>query len=98
MSTDTIRVGRRGSVVIPAPLRRRFGLEEGSYLTVEASAEGLVLRPAMVLPLEQYAPERQAEFLLSNATDLQDYERARQDVARLGIDPDSIPHHRPDGS
>ena len=40
-------------------------------------------------------PERKAEFLLSTATTEKDYQRARKDVQRLGVDPDSIPHRRP---
>ena len=32
MSQSTSRVGRRGTVVIPAALRWRFGIEEGSLI------------------------------------------------------------------
>jgi hypothetical protein len=45
---------------------------------------------------ERYTPERKAEFLLSNAVDAADYREARKDVLKLGIDPDSIPHHKPE--
>jgi hypothetical protein len=45
--------------------------------------------------VERYTAERKAEFLLSNAVDEADYRRARKEVAKLGIDPDSIPHHKP---
>lgn len=51
------------------------------------------LRPP--LPVELYTPERRAEFLLSNAIDAEDYERARQEVLKQGLDPDAIPHSRP---
>jgi hypothetical protein len=44
---------------------------------------------------EIYTPERKAEFLLSNATNRADYRRARKEVRKLGLDPDSIPHCRP---
>jgi len=47
------------------------------------------------MPVERYTPERKAEFLLSNAVDEADYRRARKEVAKLGIDPDSIAHHKP---
>ena len=49
----------------------------------------------MILPVEKYSPERKAEFLLSTATTAEDYRRARKEVKKLGIDPDSIPHRRP---
>ena len=45
--------------------------------------------------IEQYTPGRKAEFLLSNAIDKADYRKARKEVRKLGLDPDSIPHRRP---
>jgi len=50
---------------------------------------------AVAVQVEKYAPERKAEFLLSNATTRADYQRARKAVRKLGIDPDSVPHRRP---
>ena len=47
------------------------------------------------MPLESYSPERKAEFLLSNAVDGEDYARAEEEVRKLGLDPATIPHHRP---
>lgn len=91
----TSKLGKKGIVVIPAELRRRFGLEEGSLIIVEETAEGIVIRPAVALPVEIYSPERQAEFLLSNATTEDEYEAAREEVIGMGLSPDSIQHHRP---
>ena len=48
------------------------------------------------LPIEIYTDERKAEFLLSNAVDEQDYAWAVREVRKLGIDPDTVPHRRPD--
>ena len=53
-------------------------------------------RGAIVVPVERYSPERKAEFLLSNAVDAADYRKARNEVRKLGLDPDSIPHLRPE--
>ncbi len=92
---ETTRVGKRGTLVIPAALRRRFGLEEGSTVIAEAREEGILIRPAAVLPLETYSPERKAEFLLSNAVGANDYAAAREEVRQLGLDPDEIAHERP---
>jgi hypothetical protein len=58
-------------------------------------AEGVLIRPAIVVPVEHYTPERKAEFLLSTATSAKDYDRARREVKKLGLDPDAIPHRRP---
>jgi len=96
MITETSKVGKRGTVVIPATLRRRFGIEEGSLVIAEEREDGILIRPAVVLSVEVYTPERKAEFLLSNAIDAEDYARAREEVRKLGLDPDSIPHYKPD--
>ena len=46
-------------------------------------------------PVEVYSPERIAEFLLSNAVDADDYAEAVEEVRKMGLDPDSIPHEKP---
>ena len=89
------KVGKRGAVVIPARLRRRFGLNEGSFVVAEEREEGVLIRPAAVIPLEIYSLQRRAEFLLNNAVGASDYRTARAEVRRLGLDPDEVPHRRP---
>jgi AbrB family looped-hinge helix DNA binding protein len=89
------KVGRRGTVVLPAKLRRRLGIEEGSFVVAEEREDGILIRPATVLPIEVYSPERRAEFLLNNAVSAEDYRRVRAEVKRMGLDPDRIKHHRP---
>jgi AbrB family looped-hinge helix DNA binding protein len=93
--SESSRIGKRGTFVIPAKLRRRFGLSEGTTVIAEETEEGILLRPAVTVPLESYSSERRAEFLLSNAINDQDYARARKAVQEMGLDPDSIAHHRP---
>ena len=77
MPQSTSRVGKRGTVVIPAALRRRFGIEEGSLVIAEDREEGILIRPAAAVPLGIYTPERREEFLLSGAVDEEDYARAK---------------------
>ena len=93
---EASKVGKRGTVVIPARLRKRFGLQEGSLLIAEESEGGILLRPAVALPVESYSPERVAEFLLTNAVDSEDYARAVERVREMGLDPETIPHLRPE--
>lgn len=93
--SQTGKVGKRGTVVIPSNLRRRFGFEEGSLVIAEETADGVLIRPAAAVALEIYSPERRAEFLLSNAVDANDYERAARLVRRMGLDPDVIPPRKP---
>ena len=95
MPQSTSRVGKRGTVVIPAALRRRFGIEEGSLVIAEDRGEGILIRPAVAVPLESYSQERKAEFLLSNAVDGEDYARAKEEVRKMGLDPTTIRHRRP---
>lgn len=62
---ESAKVGTRGAIVVPAKLRRRFGIEEGTVVTAEEREDGILIRPAVVVPIEKYTPERKAEFLLS---------------------------------
>jgi AbrB family looped-hinge helix DNA binding protein len=95
--SEGTRVGKRGTIVLPAKLRRRYGLEEGTTVVAEESPYGVLLRPAVVVPVEVYTPERKAEFLLSNAIDAQDYANAVAEVRKLGLDPKKIKHRKPTG-
>jgi AbrB family looped-hinge helix DNA binding protein len=94
MSEGT-RVGKRGTIVLPAKLRRRYGFEEGTMVVAEESPYGVLLRPAVVVPVEVYTPERKAEFILTNATNASDYKKAVAAVRKLGLDPRKIRHRKP---
>jgi AbrB family looped-hinge helix DNA binding protein len=43
--TDVVEVGPKGRVVIPAPIRRLLGIEQGTRLTVLVDGEAVVLVP-----------------------------------------------------
>ena len=92
---ETSKVGKRGTVVIPARLRKHFGIAEGSLVITEERDEGILIRPAVAMPIESYSRERIAEFLLSNAIDADDYAGAVEEVRRMGLDPNAIPHQKP---
>ena len=92
---ETSKVGKRGTVVVPARLRRKFGIEEGRLVVAEERPDGILIRPAVALPVEIYTPERKAAFLLSNAVDAADYRAAVAEVKKMGLKPASIPHHKP---
>ena len=95
MKSTATKVGKRGTNVVPGPLRKRYGLEEGALVIVEESDEGILIRPAVAVAIESYTPSRKAEFLLSNAVDAEDYARAVEEVRRMGLDPATIPHYKP---
>jgi bifunctional DNA-binding transcriptional regulator/antitoxin component of YhaV-PrlF toxin-antitoxin module len=92
------RIGRRGHFVLPANLRERYGLGEGSLIIAEAREDGILIRAAGELPPEQYTDQRKAELLLNNAIDAEDYAQACQEVRRMGLDPAAIPHRAPEGA
>ena len=92
---DTVKIGRNGALVIPAKMRRRFRLDEGDLVLIEETGDGLIIRPAVAMPIEVYSKERKAEFLLNNTVDPDDHEAARIAVREMGLDPDDIPHERP---
>jgi AbrB family looped-hinge helix DNA binding protein len=91
-AAETSKVGKRGTIVMPARFRRKFGIEEGSLVIAEETEDGILIRPAVAYPIEIYTPERKAEFLLSNAVDEEDYRSAREAVREMGLDPDRIRH------
>jgi AbrB family looped-hinge helix DNA binding protein len=92
---ETSKVGKRGAIVVPARLRRKFGIEEGGLVVAEERSDGILIRPAVAIPVEIYSPERKAEFLLSNTVDAEDYQAARQEVRKMGIHPSKVPHVKP---
>ena len=69
---------------------------DGSLVIAEEREDGILIRPAVATPVEVYSSERIAEFLLSNSTDVEDYEKARREVVEMGLDPDSIVHRKPE--
>ena len=93
---QAVKIGKRGTVVIPARMRRRYKLDEGSPLLFEEREDGILMRPAATKPVdvEIYTPERLAEFFLNNAMDKEDYLDARNEVEAMGINPDIIDHVR----
>lgn len=91
---DTSKVGKRGAIVVPAHLRRKFGIEEGGLVVAEERSDGILIRPAVAVPVEIYTSERKAEFLLSNSVDADDYQAAVKEVKKMGVNPSKLLHHK----
>jgi len=68
----TVTITSRGVVTLPAKLRQALGLKADDQLIAETTPEGLLLRPAVTLPVEIYTPAREREF-----------DEAEADLARL---------------
>jgi AbrB family looped-hinge helix DNA binding protein len=58
----TLTINSRGVVTLPAKLRQAMGLKADDQLIAETTPQGLLLRPAVTLPLEIYTVERLQEF------------------------------------
>lgn len=58
----TLTVTSRGVVTLPARLRAALGLKADDQLIAQTTPEGLLLRPAVTLPVEIYSEKRIGEF------------------------------------
>jgi len=58
-----VTITSRGVITLPAKLRRALGLKADDQLIAEITPEGLLLRPAVTLPVEVYSDERVREFV-----------------------------------
>jgi antitoxin PrlF len=58
----TLAISNRGVLTLPAKLREAVGLRPDDPVIAEVTAEGLLLRPAVTLPVEVYSEARVREF------------------------------------
>ncbi len=77
----TLTVTSRGVVTLPARLREALGLKADDQLIAETTPEGLLLRPAVTLPVEIYSDQRMREFDAAEA-DLDKLLRRKKKPAR----------------
>jgi AbrB family looped-hinge helix DNA binding protein len=77
----TLTVTSRGVVTLPAKLRKALGLRADDLLIAETTPEGLLLRPAVTLPVEMYGEKRIREFDQAEA-DLEKVLRRKKKAAR----------------
>lgn len=57
-----LSVSNRGLITLPAKFRQAAGIRPEDSLIAETTAEGILLRPAVTLPVEMYSAARVAEF------------------------------------
>ena len=58
----TITVTSRGVVTLPLGIRKALGIKADDTLIAETTPDGLLLRPAVTLPVEIYSDKRIREF------------------------------------
>jgi AbrB family looped-hinge helix DNA binding protein len=53
LKTDSVRFTTKGQVVIPAWLRKQFDIEEGTKAIVQATPDGILLKPVTAALIRQ---------------------------------------------
>ena len=53
IKTETVNFGTKGQVVIPRRLRKEFEIEEGTRAVVQATPEGILLKPVSRWAIER---------------------------------------------
>ena len=76
-----LTVTSRGLLIWPAKLRRALGIKPEDHLIAETTPEGLLLRPAVTLPVEVYTDKRIREYDEAEA-DLGKFLRRKKKSAR----------------
>jgi AbrB family looped-hinge helix DNA binding protein len=82
---DTVKLGRNGQLSLPRAVMKRLHLRGNETLLLDVSDDGVIrLRPAAVLPIEMYTPERIAEFERESGVDEDTRAAVREALSRAG--------------
>lgn len=60
-------INERGVITIPAAMRQALGLKPNDEVLIVETEQGLLIRPALSVPLEIYTEKRIAEFASDDA-------------------------------
>ena len=98
MASITVKMGKRGTLVLPSKLRKQLGLIDGSLLTTEVKDGEIRIRPTYRYEPEVWSDQRRAFFLLYNSMTKEEWDEVLPEVLALGMDPSTIeglpPNHR----
>ena len=82
---DGVTLGRNGQLSLPRSIIKRLHLQGNETLLLDVSDDGVILlRPAVVLPIEMYTPERIAEFEHESEVDADTRAAVRRALGRAG--------------
>lgn len=73
--SHTLVVSSRGQITLPAATRKRLGIKGGDVVILEDRGGEIVLKPGMVLEIQQYSDDQIAQWDADDKLD--DRERAR---------------------
>ncbi len=60
--SETLIVSSRGQITLPASLRKRLGIKGGDVMILEDQGDNIVLKPGMVVEIEQYKDSQIAQW------------------------------------
>ena len=83
-------MGKPGTFVVPAKLRKQFGLKDACLLVIGANPWGIRLRPASVYEPEGWSTEQTAYYILVNCMTKEGWDWMIPDVVKLGVGPEKI--------
>jgi bifunctional DNA-binding transcriptional regulator/antitoxin component of YhaV-PrlF toxin-antitoxin module len=98
-----VQMGKRGTLVVPAKIRKRLDLEDGCYMSITEREDCIEFRKVKfgsgVNSDASKGPSKDgkralAASILSGATNLGEYLAAIEEVRRMGLEPEEIPHER----
>jgi AbrB family looped-hinge helix DNA binding protein len=82
---DAVKLGRNGQLSLPRSVMKRLHLHGNETLLLDVSDDGVIrLRPAAVLPIEMYTPQRIEEFERESAVDADTRSAVREALTRSG--------------
>jgi AbrB family looped-hinge helix DNA binding protein len=82
---ETVKLGRNGQLSLPRAVMKRLHLQGNETLLLDVTDDGAIrLRPAAVLPIEMYTPERIVEFVGESEVDADTQAAVREAVKRAG--------------
>jgi len=80
---DTVKLGRNGQLSLPRAVMERLHLHGNETLLLDVSDDGVIrLRPAAVLPIEMYTPQRIEEFERETVVDADTLAAVREALTR----------------
>ena len=80
---DTVKLGRNGQLSLPRAVMERLHLHGNETLLLDVSDDGVIrLRPAAVLPIERYTPQRIEEFERETVVDADTLAAVREALTR----------------
>ena len=71
--TATLELGPKGAITLPKKMREKFDLRDRSLISLEETPEGILIRPAVAFPIENYSNERLEEFERENNASIAEF-------------------------